>query len=73
MTDHVYKVVELVGSSDESVTKAIERAIGKACETIRHVGWFEVIQIRGHVQDGKVGHYQVTLKAGFTLEDGGAG
>ncbi|MBV8578942.1 MAG: dodecin domain-containing protein, partial [Acetobacteraceae bacterium] len=47
MSEHVYKVVELVGSSNESITKAIDRAVAKACETIRHVGWFEVTQIRG--------------------------
>ena len=70
MTENVYKVVELVGTSDESISKAIDRAVAKACSTIRRVGWFEVAQIRGHVQDGKVGHYQVTIKAGFTLEDG---
>ncbi len=69
MSEHVYKVVELVGSSEESVTKAIDRAIEKASETIRHLGWFEVVQVRGHVDDGKVAQYQVTIKAGFRLED----
>lgn len=69
MTEHVYKVVEIVGTSGESVTKAIERAVAKASETLRNLGWFEVVQVRGHVQNGKVGHYQVTLKLGFTLED----
>jgi len=69
MPDHVYKVVELVGSSDESVTKAIDTAIAKAAATLRHLEWFEVTQIRGHIEDGKVGHYQVTLKSGFRLED----
>jgi flavin-binding protein dodecin len=69
MSEHVYKVVELVGSSEESVTKAIDRAIGKAAETLRHLGWFEVVQVRGHIQDGKVAQYQVTIKAGFRLED----
>jgi flavin-binding protein dodecin len=67
--DHVYKIVELVGSSEESVTKAIETAIAKAAATLRHLEWFEVGQIRGHIDNGKVGHYQVTLKAGFRLED----
>ena len=70
MPEHVYKVVELVGSSEESVTKAIDRAITKASETLRHLGWFEVVQVRGHIDDGKVAQYQVTIKAGFRLEDG---
>jgi dodecin len=69
MPDHTYKVVELVGSSEESVTKAIDNAITKAARTIRHLGWFEVIQVRGSIADGKVGQYQVTMKAGFRLED----
>ncbi len=69
MSEHVYKVVELVGSSEESVTKAIDRAIDKASQTIRHLGWFEVVQVRGHVDNGKVAQYQVTIKAGFRLED----
>jgi dodecin len=69
MSNHVYKVVELVGSSDESVSKAIDNAIAKAADTLRHLGWFEVVQVRGHVADGKVAQYQVTIKAGFRLED----
>jgi dodecin len=69
MPDHVYKVVELVGSSEESISKAIDRAIAKAALTVRHLGWFEVAQIRGHIEDGKVAHYQVTIKAGFRLEE----
>jgi dodecin len=69
MPEHVYKVVELVGSSEESVSKAIDRAISKAALTIRHLGWFEVIQVRGHIENGKVAQYQVTIKAGFRLED----
>jgi len=69
MTEHVYKVVEIVGTSAESVTKAIERAVAKASETLRNLGWFEVAQVRGHLEGGKVAHYQVTLKVGFKLED----
>ena len=69
MPAHVYKVVELVGTAEESVTKAIETAIAKAAATLRHLEWFEVGQIRGHIENGKVAHYQVTLKAGFRLED----
>lgn len=68
MPEHVYKVVEIVGSSEESISKAIERAVQKASSTLRHLGWFEVEQVRGHIQDGKIAHYQVTLKLGFTLE-----
>jgi flavin-binding protein dodecin len=69
MPEHVYKVVELVGSSEESVTKAIDRAISKAALSLRHLGWFEVVHLRGHIEDGKVAQYQVTIKAGFRLED----
>jgi hypothetical protein len=69
MADHVHKVVELVGSSEESVSKAIDRAIEKAALTLRHLGWFEVGQVRGHIENGKVMHYQVTIKAGFRLEE----
>jgi dodecin len=69
MTDSVYKVIELVGTSEASISKAIDGAISKAGETVRHLGWFEVTQIRGRVEDGKINSYQVTLKAGFRLED----
>jgi dodecin len=69
MPEHVYKVVELVGSSEESISKAIGKAIEKAALTLRHLGWFEVMNVRGHVEDGKVAHYQVTIKAGFRLEE----
>lgn len=68
MSDHVYKVVEVVGSSSKSVEDAIKTAIAKASETVRNIGWFEVVQTRGHVEGGKIGHYQVTLKIGFTLD-----
>ncbi len=66
--DHVYKVIELVGSSSKSIEDAIEGAISKAGETVRNMRWFEVVQTRGHVENGKVAHYQVTLKIGFTME-----
>ena len=69
MPEHVYKVVEIVGSSEESVSKAIDRAIAKAAQTLRNIGWFEVEQVRGSIENGKVKHYQVTLKLGFRLED----
>ena len=69
MSEHVYKSVEITGSSPEGVTQAIDRAIAKASETLRNIDWFEVISTRGHVEDGRVAHYQVTLKIGFRLED----
>jgi flavin-binding protein dodecin len=69
MTDHVYKVVELVGSSEESISKAIDGAIAKAAKTLRNLGWFEVENVRGHIENGRIAHYQVTLKAGFRLEE----
>jgi hypothetical protein len=68
MSEPTYKVVEIVGTSDVSISKAIEGGIAKASGTIRHLGWFEVGQIRGNIADGKVKRYQVTLKVGFTLE-----
>jgi dodecin len=68
MPNHVYKMVELVGSSTQGTDDAIRNAIETAGKTLRHVDWFEVLQTRGHVQDGKVAHYQVTLKVGFRLE-----
>jgi len=69
MPEHVYKVVEVVGTSEQSISKAIEAAIAKASETLRQLRWFEVAQVRGSIDDGRVRRYQVTLKVGFTLED----
>ncbi|SDN56391.1 dodecin [Ensifer sp. YR511] len=69
MSDHVYKKVELVGSSKSSVTDAIETAIARASKTMRNLEWFEVDQIRGHIKDGKVAHYQVVMKVGFRIDD----
>ena len=68
MDDTVYKVVEVVGTSETSISKAIDAAVNKAAETLRHLGWFEVIQIRGNIEKGGIKHYQVTLKVGFSLE-----
>ena len=68
MSDHVYKSVEITGSSTDGVTEAIDRAVGKASETLRNLDWFEVVNVRGHIDDGRVAHYQVTLKIGFRLE-----
>jgi hypothetical protein len=69
MEDHTYKVVELVGSSGNGIEEAIENAITRANKTLRALRWFEVLQIRGAIEDGKVSRYQVVLKAGFSLED----
>jgi hypothetical protein len=69
MSNHVYKSVEITGSSPEGVTEAIERAIAKASQTLRNLDWFEVTDVRGAIADGAVAHYQVTLKVGFRLED----
>ena len=70
MSDHVYKIVEFVGSSKDSIEDAIQTAIKRADATLRNLRWFEVVQTRGHVENGEVSHYQVVLKAGFTLEGG---
>jgi flavin-binding protein dodecin len=66
--DHVYKMLELTGSSAVGIEEAIRNAIAKANETVRNIHWFNVIETRGHVEDGRVAHWQVTLKIGFTLE-----
>jgi dodecin len=68
MSSHVYKLLELTGSSPTSIEDAVNTAIAKASETIRNIQWFEVVETRGHIQDGKVAHWQVTVKVGFTLE-----
>ncbi len=69
MTNHVYKSVELTGSSPDGVQNAIETAIARANDTIRNIRWLQVTQVRGQVEDGKVAHWQVTMKLGFTLDD----
>ena len=68
MSDHVYKIVEIVGSSKLGTDDAIQNAIETSSDTIRHISWFEVVKTTGHVLDGKVDHYQVTLKIGFRIE-----
>ena len=68
MSHHVYKLLELTGTSTVSSDDAVARAIAKASETLRNIQWFEVIEQRGHVVEGKVAHWQVSLKVGFTLE-----
>ena len=69
MSDHTYRIIEIVGSSPDSVDAAIRNAISRASETMRGLDWFEVQSVRGHLQDGVIGHFQVTLKVGFRLED----
>lgn len=68
MSDHVYKSLELTGSSTVGIEEAVNNAIAKASQTVRNMQWFNVVETRGHVQDGKVAHWQVTIKIGFTLE-----
>jgi flavin-binding protein dodecin len=67
MSDHVYKSLELTGSSTESIEDAVSGALAKANESVRDMRWFEVTQIRGHIEDGRPAHYQVTMKVGFTI------
>ena len=70
MTDHVYRIIDMAGSSEVSHADAIENALARASKTIRHVCWFEVTQMRGDIQNGKPHYYQVMLKVGFAMEDG---
>ena len=69
MSSHVYKALELTGSSTTSIEDAVQTAIRKAAQTVRHMQWFQIMETRGHIADGSVSHWQVTLKVGFTLED----
>jgi flavin-binding protein dodecin len=69
MSEHVYKLVELVGSSTIGIEDAVQNAISKAGETIRNMRWFEVVETRGYIEDGKTAYWQVTIKVGFTIED----
>jgi len=69
MADHIYRVIELAGSSEVSHADAIDNAIARASKTTRNLRWFEVTQMRGEIENGKVHYYQVTMKVGFTLED----
>ena len=68
MSTHIYKMLELTGSSPNSMEDAVKGAIEKASQSVRNIHWFEVVETRGHVTDGKVAHWQVTIKCGFTLE-----
>lgn len=69
MSEHTYKLIEIVGSSETSTDEAIRNAIAKAAQTLKHIDWFQVTETRGHVVDGKIAHYQVILKIGFRLEE----
>ncbi|MFN3920589.1 MAG: dodecin [Methylohalobius sp.] len=69
MPEHVYKVIEVVGSSTESIDDAIRAAVNRAAKTLKHLNWFEVTETRGHIQDGKIAHFQVVVKIGFRLEE----
>jgi flavin-binding protein dodecin len=69
MQDHVYKILELVGSSEKGIEDAVQNALTRAAKTVREMKWFEIVQTRGHIENGTVGHYQVTLRVGFTLEE----
>jgi hypothetical protein len=68
MSDHIYKIIELVGSSTKGTDEAINNAIERATKTLRNMDWFEVVETRGHLQDGKVAHYQVKIKVGIRLD-----
>lgn len=68
MSDHIYKTTEVVGSSTKSIDDAIEKAVERTARTVNNLEWFEVTETRGHIVDGKVGHYQVVLKIGFRLD-----
>ena len=69
MSDHVYKVVELVGTSETGIEDAVQTAIARASRTLKHIRWFEIVSTRGHVEDSRIAHYQVTIRVGFTIED----
>ncbi len=69
MSDHIYKKIELVGSSPDGVEKAVENAIARAAKTVRNMRWFEVTETRGQIEDGKISHWQVTVLIGFTLDE----
>lgn len=69
MQDHVYKIIELAGSSETSIEDAIQNAVAKAAKTLHGLRWFQVVETRGHIDDGQVKHYQVVVKVGFTVED----
>lgn len=69
MTDRTYRVTEIVGTSGESIEAAVRNGVRRAAQTLRHLDWFEVTEVRGHIVDGEIGHFQVGMKVGFRLED----
>jgi dodecin len=69
MTEHTYRVIEIVGTSHEGVDAAIRNAVGRASDTVRNLDWFEVTEVRGQIEEGRIEHYQVDLKVGFRIED----
>jgi len=69
MSDHVYKMIELVGSSPNGIEDAVQNALTKAGKTVHNMRWFQVTETRGHIENGKVSHWQVTIKIGFTIDD----
>ena len=69
MSDHIYKIIQLAGSSTSSIEDAIQNAVSRASKNLKNLRWFEVLETRGQIQGGKVSHYQVTIKVGFTLDD----
>lgn len=68
MSDHVYKTVEIVGSSSTDVTDAMQKAVAKASESLRNLDWFELVGVRGHIEGGEIKHFQVTMKIGFRID-----
>jgi hypothetical protein len=69
MSDHVYKIIELTGSSPNSMEEAVSHAVDRAGQTLHNLRWFEVTDTRGHIEDGRIAHWQVTVKIGFTLDE----
>ena len=69
MSEHVYKILELTGSSPASIEDAVQNAIRKAAKSVRQMQWFQILETRGHIANGNVAHWQVTVKVGFTLDD----
>ncbi len=70
MSEHTYRVTEIVGTSHDGVDAAVKNAVTRASETLRHLDWFEMTEVRGQIEEGRIEHYQVTLKVGFRLEEG---
>jgi hypothetical protein len=69
MDEHIYKIIQLAGSSPNSIEDAVQSAVTKASKSLHHLRWFEVLETRGQIENGRVSHYQVVIKVGFTLDD----